>query len=414
MARLAPRRAAAATAGALLLAGPVLLAAVLPGDSTGQDRNTTTTLLSRALGGGTPNGASTNAVISGDLRYARIVAFESEASDLVQGDTNGVKDVFAIRRAGSFGNSGSPWRPGTTQLVSRGTGGQPADGPSYEPAVDGNLSHRATCVAFLSDATNLVAGDTNGQTDAFLATAPKFTPKRVSLPGGRQSAADTTAVAVSGDCSRTAFVTGGKLYVRAGKRTRGLETASNPADPSFAAFEGNHLVFGAKGGVYLSAGASKKPVRVAKGSNPAYDHARRRKVVAYQKSRGGRQQVAFRELGRGEHYASAYRGKLGNGDSLDPVVVNTGYFVGFESNAANLPIKSSGVLGDVNNLPDAYLFTATRKVTILESVDSSNNPFLTGARRPSTSYYRNYAVFDSSANDPLAPPQVYLRYFGGI
>jgi hypothetical protein len=413
VARLAPRPAAAAV-GLSLLGGLIVLAALLPGESAGQDRNTTTTLLSRALDGGTPNGASTNAVISGDLRYARLVAFESEASDLVQGDANGVKDVFAIRRAGSFRNDGSAWKPGGTQLVSKGTGGQPADGPSFEPSVDGNLPHKATCVAFLSDATNLVAGDTNGQTDAFLARAPNFTPKRVSLPGNKQSAADTTHVAVSGDCSRTAFVTGGKLHVRAGKKTRALGTASNPADPSFAAFEGNHLVFGAKGGVYLSAGASKKPVRLAKGSNPAYDHARRRKVVAYQRSRGGRQQVAFRELGRGEQYASAYRGKLGNGDSLDPVVVNTGYFVGFESNATNLPVKGSGALGDVNSLPDAYLFTGTRKVTLLESVDSSNNPFLTGGRRPSTSYYRNYMVFDSSANDPLAAPQVYLRYLGGI
>jgi len=46
-------------------------------------------LISRAADGGTPNGPSTNAVISGDRRYARIIAFESEASDLVRGDTNG-------------------------------------------------------------------------------------------------------------------------------------------------------------------------------------------------------------------------------------------------------------------------------------------------------------------------------------
>jgi hypothetical protein len=383
-------------------------------DSPGQDRDVTTTLLSRSLDGGTPNGASTNPVISGDLRYARIIAFESEASDLVAGDTNGVKDVFAIRRAGSFGNTGSRWTPGKTQLVSRGLDGQPADGPSFDPAVDGNLPHRATCVAFLSDASNLVAGDTNGQTDAFLAKAPKFVPRRVSLPSDKQSSADTTHVAVSGDCSRTAFVTGGRLYVRTGSSTKQLATASNPADPSFAAFESNHLVFGAKGGVYMSKNASSKPTRLAKGADPAYDHARRRKVVAYEKQVGATTQIAFRDIGRGEKYASRYRGDFGNRDSRDPIVVNTGFFVGFESDATNLPTKASGVKEDRNGAPDAYLFTGSRAVTILESVSSSSDPFSTGARNPSTSYYRNYVVFDSSTDDADRPPQVYLRYFGGI
>ena len=403
---------AIALSAALLAA--LTLVAVRSGDSPAQNRDPTTTLLSRALDNGTPNGASTNPVISGDLRYARIIAFESEASDLVSGDTNGLKDVFAIRRAGSFGNSGSAWSPGKAQLVSRGPNGEPANGVSFDPSVDGNFAHRATCVAFLSDASNLVAGDTNGQTDAFLAKAPSFQPRRVSLPSNRQSASDTTHVAVSGDCSRTAFVTGGKLYVRTGSSTRQLSTASNPADPSFALFESNHLVFGAKGGVYLSTNGSGKPKRLAKGANPAYDHARKRKVVAYERARGGNTQIAFRLIGGGEKYASRYKGEFGNRDSRDPVVVNSGFFVGFESDATNLPTKTSGVKEDRNGLPDAYLFTATRNVTALESVNSSSDPFSAGARNPSTSYYRSYVVFDSAANDRDRPPQIYLRYLGGI
>jgi hypothetical protein len=387
--------------------------ALAPSQSAGQ-RNTTTTLLLRATDGGTPNGPSTNPVISGDLRYSRLIAFESEATDLVASDTNGFKDVFAIRRAGSFGNNGSPWKPGAAQLVSRGTGGKPADGPSFDPAVDGNFPHKATCVAFLSDATNLVNGDTNGVTDAFLAKAPRFTPRRVSLPGNKQSAEDTTQVAVSGDCSRTAFVTGNKLYVRAGSRTRQLATKANPRDPSFAAFESNHLVFGAKGGVYMSKNGTSRPSRLAKGANPAYDHARRRKVIAYETSAGGHKQIAFRDIGGGQQYASRYKGVFGNGDSRDPIVVNTGFFIGFESDASNLPTKTSGVKDDKNGRTDAYLYTGTRKVTALETVDSNSDPFSAGGHNPSTSYYRNYVVFDSSANNPNGAPQIYLRYLGGI
>jgi hypothetical protein len=391
----------------------VLLAVLVPGQTSagGGTRDTTTRMISQARGGGTPNGASTNAVISQDLRYARIIAFESEASNLVAGDSNDAKDVFAIRRAGRFGNRGTPWRPGRTQLVSRARGGGPANGPSFDPAVDGNFEHRATCVAFLSDASNLSQGDGDGATDAFLAKAPGFRPKRIS-PGNKGG--DTTAVAVSGNCSRTAFVTGGKLYVRRGARTRRLRTRGTPGNPAFSVGRASDLVFDTPRGIYLSRGGTRRPRRVARGGrNPAFNDVRRQ-VIAYERQRGGNTQIAFRRLGGRERIASAYRGRRGNRDSRDPVIVNSGYFIGFESGASNLPIKATGERGDRNGQPDAYIYTDTRKVTILESVNSSLDPFRAGARRPDTSYYRNYVVFDSSANSPNAPPQVYLRYVGAV
>jgi hypothetical protein len=137
-------------------------------------------------------------------------------------------------------------------------------------------------------------------------------------------------------------------------------------------------------------------------------------VVAYERTRGGVSQVAFRQIGRGEQYASSYGGQLGDRDSRDPVVVNRGFFIGFESDATNLSTKLSGVRQDRNGLPDAYLFTATRALTVLESVDSASEPLAAGARNPSPSYYRNYVVFESSAGDPSSPPQIHLRYNGGI
>jgi hypothetical protein len=390
----------------------VLLVVLLPGQTSagGGTRDTTTRLISQARGGGTPNGASTNAVISQDLRYARIIAFESEASNLVAGDSNDAKDVFAIRRAGRYGNRGTRWRPGRTQLVSRGRNGQPANGPSFDPAVDGNFDRKARCVAFLSDASNLSRGDADGVTDAFLAKAPRFRPKRISPGRG----GDTTAVAVSGDCSRTAFVTGGKLYVRRGARTRRVRTRGTPGNPAFSVGRASDLVFDAPRGVYLSRGGTRRPRLVARGGrNPAFNDVRR-PIVAYERRRGGTVQIAFRRLGGRERVASRYRGRAGNRDSRDPVVVNSGFFIGFESDASNLPIKATGERGDRNGQPDAYIYTDTRKVTILESVNSSLDPFRAGARRPDTSYYRNYVVFDSSANNANAPPQVYLRYVGGI
>src|SRR5688500_4524196 len=134
--------------------------------SPAQDRADlqSTDLISTSLTGGVPNGPSTNAVISGDRRYSRLIAYESEASDLVSGDLNGVKDVFVAVRGGRYSNVGEEWRAGQTLLVSRGLGGAPANGPSWGAAVSGDFDHgQASCVVFLSAASNLVRGDTNGK-----------------------------------------------------------------------------------------------------------------------------------------------------------------------------------------------------------------------------------------------------------
>ena len=413
-----------AALSAVLVCALIAVAAALPQDSIGQKRTATTTLFSVAADGGTPNGPSTNPYISADLRFAQIVTFESEASDLVSGDTNGMKDVFAVRRAGTFADTGSEWKRGTTQLVSRGRGGQPANGPSFDPTADGNAQNRARCVAFLSDASNLVSGDTNGKTDAFLAKAPNFTPTRVSLPSNRQSSTNTTHVAVSGDCSRTAFVTAGKLFVRKGTSTKQIPTKASPADPAYDVGDTNSLVYGAAGGVYLLADGASRPARVVKGGrNPGYINRRRsgkvERWVIYEVDRGGFSQIAYRRIGGGEQIATTWRGDLGNGDSRDPSIFNSGFNMAFSTHATNLPIKANGETGDRNGgVRDAYFYTRTEKfdppVTIVESVDSNTRQFVTGGDNVSTSYYRNYVVFDSAANDPGGARHVYMRYLGGI
>src|SRR3954449_8426107 len=161
-----------------------------------QAQEQTTTLISRAADGGTPNAPSTNAVISGDRRYARVIAFESTASDMVRGDTNGASDVFAVKRRGSINNKGTQWSGGGAILVSRGRGGDPANGPSFGASVSGDFRHKGTCVSFLSGASNLVSGDTNGKVDVFLGKAPGHRPKRISANLDE----DANSASVSGDC----------------------------------------------------------------------------------------------------------------------------------------------------------------------------------------------------------------------
>src|SRR3954447_10144041 len=194
---------AALAAGALAAAIPVSANAFDPT----KDRETH--LLSRSIDGGFPNGPSRNPVFAQNGQGASYIAFESDASDIVSFDPNGFTDVFVLRRGGRYTDTrGEPWQPnGAPRLVSRGMGGAPADGRSWGPDLDGDAKHRSPhCVAFVSEATNLVPGDTNGKADAFVRDLRSGNIRRVSVAGrNRQSDGTTYDVKIDGACSRVAF-----------------------------------------------------------------------------------------------------------------------------------------------------------------------------------------------------------------
>jgi hypothetical protein len=390
------------------------LGAAVP--ATAGEREQHTELISQALGGGTPNGASTNAVISGDRRYARLIAFESEASNLVAGDTNGHKDVFVIARSGSYGNDGSPWRGQATQLVSRAADGAPANGPSWGAAVSGDFRSAGRCIAFLSAASNLVPGDTNGKVDAFVASRSGAAPRRVSLVGGRELPVDVTEVTVSGDCSRVSFVANRRLYTKRGSRVSRVRASGRVSTPSYATGDSNALVYNARRGVWLSGNGFQRGRLVARGGRDAAFNDLKRRALAYEKRRGGAIQIAYKDLGRRERVISARSGSLGNGHSLDPVIGNSGYYVTFESAASNLGVNALGRSGDRNGRFDSYLFTDVRDLTLVQSVREKAVPLPGGGLNPSMSYYANYIVFDSPS--PIGARsgehQIYMRYLGPV
>jgi Bacterial TSP3 repeat/WD40-like Beta Propeller Repeat len=111
--------------------------------------NTTTLVSVNYTGTGGGNNNSSGALISTNGRY---VVFESDATDLVPGDTNGATDIFQ-----------RDLQAGTTTLISVATNGSVGNGASTYPVMtpDGRY------VAFLSFATNLIANDTNGIQDVF-------------------------------------------------------------------------------------------------------------------------------------------------------------------------------------------------------------------------------------------------------
>lgn len=132
--------------------------------------------------------ASSRGAVSANGRF---VAFYSDASNLVPGDTNLTRDIFLRDRTN-----------GTTQRISVATGGAQANGPSNRPAI----SASGRFVAYLSDATNLVAGDTNMTTDIFLYDSQNGTTTRVSVAtGGGESNGPSNRPAISPDGRWIAF-----------------------------------------------------------------------------------------------------------------------------------------------------------------------------------------------------------------
>ena len=88
--------------------------------------------------------------VSGDGRW---VVFDSSANDLVPADSNGVRDVFLYDRETE-----------TFSRVSIGTGRVEGNSGSQNP----EISSDGRYIAFESNATNLVRGDTNDRQDVYL------------------------------------------------------------------------------------------------------------------------------------------------------------------------------------------------------------------------------------------------------
>ncbi len=163
---------------------------LVAGDTNGQgdvflrDTQTgTTTRVNVSSAGVEANGLSySNIAISDDGRY---VAFRSAATNLVAGDVNARGDVFVRDTV-----------LGTTTLVSVSTAGVQQD----NNADDVEISADGRYVVFSTTSTNLVAGDTNGVEDIFIRDLLLNTTTRVSVDSaGTQGNAFAESPTVSSD-----------------------------------------------------------------------------------------------------------------------------------------------------------------------------------------------------------------------
>ncbi|HEY4411228.1 MAG TPA: hypothetical protein VGO87_15230 [Acidimicrobiia bacterium] len=201
--------------------------AVLQGDDTNKktdvylhDMGTgETTRISVGPGGAEGNAGSFSPSLSAD---GHLIAYWSNASDLVADDTNKTGDVFVFDRT-----------DGSTTRVSVSQEGKEGDGMSSDPSI----SPDGRYVTFWSGATTLVPDDTNGKRDIFLVDRQAATITRVSVADdGTQGDGDSFSPSVSGGGGLVAFDSAARTLVADDHKSKGsdiflhTEEAPPPAD----------------------------------------------------------------------------------------------------------------------------------------------------------------------------------------
>jgi archaellum component FlaF (FlaF/FlaG flagellin family) len=292
---------------------------IVPGDTNSnrdifvRDRLTnTTTRVSLDSAGNQGNSNSFGASISADGRF---VAFESLASNIVPGDTNSNRDIFVRDRLTN-----------TTTRVSFDSAGNQANDASDRVSIsaDGRF------VAFTSEASNLVPGDTNGDPDIFVRDTLTNTTTRVSVnSAGNQG------------------------------NVRSLFNApSISADGRFVAFE------------------SRASNIVPGDTNDVLD------ILVRDRLTNTTTRVSLDSAGN-----------QGNSSSESPSISADGRFVAFTSGASNI------VPGDTNNRDDIFVRDTLTNTTTRVSVDSAGNQRNIDSYSPSISADGRFVAFTSGASN---------------
>ncbi len=306
--------------------------------------------------------------ISADGRY---VAFESCASNLVPGDANGCSDVFVYDRQTS-----------SIERVSVASGGGDANADSYGPSISADGWY----VAFDSDASNLVPGDTNGYPDVFVRDRQTGITERVSLAsGGAQGNWDSMRASISGDGRYVAFESWASNLVPGDandrtdvfvydRQTSSIERVSVASDgteangfswePSVSA-DGRYVAF--------ESYASNLVTGDTNGSCDVFVHDR--------------------QSGSTERVSVASGGGDANADSYGPSISADGWYVAFDSDASNL------VPGDTNGYPDVFVRDRQTGITERVSLASGGAQGNWDSMRASISGDGRYVAFESLASN---------------
>jgi hypothetical protein len=319
----------------------------------------TTTRISVDSNGNEANGGSFSPWISENGRF---VSFESSASNLVPGDTNGFSDIFVHDRL-----------TGETTRVSVDSSGNQANNDSFFSSISGD----GCVVAFWSKASNLVAGDTNNEGDSFVHDCVTGQTTRVSVDSvgnegifgsgprrpfisvdGHYVAFSSISALVSGDTNGTADVFVHDLLTGQTSRVS-VDSLGNQSNawsdlPSISA--DNRFVVFRSGASNLVPGDTNN---VCDGNGDLVFDDNCPDVFVHDRQTGQTTRINLSSGGdqaNGESYAF-----LGNSIS------GNARYVGFSSDATNL------VAGDTNGIRDFFVHDRLTNETTRVSVDSDGN-----------------------------------------
>jgi uncharacterized repeat protein (TIGR01451 family)/uncharacterized repeat protein (TIGR02543 family) len=300
----------------------------------------TTERVSISSGNREANGDSYKPSISSDGRY---VAFHSAASNLVENDANLQYDVFIHDR-----------QTGATLRASVGMNGVESNGMSAQPSI----SDDGRYVAFPSEATNLVIGDTNFFMDIFVYDVQTSTTELISVDsGGAQANGDSAAPSISADGMHVVFYsqanlaaadTNGFIDIYTHDRQTGQTSLVSVASDGTPANDFSYEETAISGDGRYVAFASYAGNLAAKDTNGDSD------VFIHDMQTGATTRTSVNSSG-----------EQGLSGSYKPSISGDGLLIGFESYSSNL------VTGDTNNEVDGFLRDTQMDITQLVTVDPS-------------------------------------------
>jgi len=311
---------------------------------------------------------SRNPAISADGRY---VAFESSASNLVPGDTNGTLDVFVHDRV-----------TGETTRVSVAFDGTQGNGHSRSPAISADGRY----VAFESVATNLVPSYADGRYHVFVHDRVTGETTRVSDAfDGTQGNAHSGHPAISADGRYVAFDS---------RATNLVPDDTNNAADVFVhdRLTGETTRVSVLSGGAQSDGLSEHPTMSADGRYVTFEsHARN--LVPDDTNAMGDVFVHDRVTGETTRVSVASDGTESGAHSLYPAISGDGRYVAFESWGSNL------VPDDTNGGADVFVHDRVTGETTRVSVASDGAQADGRSERATISADGRYVAFESYASN---------------
>ncbi len=349
---------------------------LVPGDTNGMsdifvhDRQTSrTSRVSVSSYGVQGNGNSIWPTISADGRY---VAFSSDASTLVTGGINRKFNIFVHDRVTR-----------TTERVSVASDGTQGNSDSYRPAISADGRY----VVFQSASSTFVPGDTNGTWDIFVHDRVAGTTERVSIASdGSQSDNISNVPTISADSRYVAFqseastLTPGDTNGRGDVFVHDREThKTSMVSISSDGTQGNNY--------------SYAPTISADGRYVAFSSSASNLVSGDTNEWMSDIFVHDRQTGETSRVSVSSSGVQENGESRQPTISADGRYIAFQSVASNL------VPADTNGMQDVFVHDRQNRQMTIISVSSNGIQGNGHSGFPFISANGRYIAFSSSASN---------------